>query len=177
MLDGGAGAVRFAFDLIEDRTPRQAHQFATEHPLPSRVTLTPRGLTALLEVVGRAMQETGALLRVLPEVMRHGLVALVIATDGGENSRRQFIKAQVSSMTKHEGHKYSWKFIYLGANQDAFTEAGGMGVLRDQTTPYNADLPSNAQLAVTKNVFRARSALSTSLLGRKNRKPQNGDLT
>ena len=35
-------------------------------------------------------------------------------------------------------NKYSWEFIYLGANQDSFSVAGGLGIRSRNTTDYQA---------------------------------------
>ena len=53
--------------------------------------LVPRGSTALLDAVGRAINETGARLAAMDEVQRPGLVVFVIVTDGEENSSREFL--------------------------------------------------------------------------------------
>jgi hypothetical protein len=91
-------------------------------------TLVPRGNTALLDAVGRAINETGERLAKMAEQERPGLVIFVIVTDGEENASREFSKARVKTMIQRQQTKYSWKFTFLGADQDAFAEAGGMGI-------------------------------------------------
>src|SRR5262249_11881777 len=91
-------------------------------------TLEPRSNTALLEAVGRAIVETGERLRAMPESERAALVVCVILTDGQENSSQEYTKARVREMIEHQQNVYKWQFIYLGANQDAFAEARGIGI-------------------------------------------------
>jgi hypothetical protein len=88
----------------------------------------PRGGTALLDAVGRAINETGERLARMPEEDRPGLVIFVVMTDGEENSSKEFSKARIKEMIQHQQEVYNWHFTFLGANQDAFAEAGGMGI-------------------------------------------------
>jgi hypothetical protein len=90
--------------------------------------LIPRGGTALLDAVGRAINETGERLASIPEEDRPGLVIFVVMTDGEENSSKEFSKARIKEMIQHQQEFYNWHFTFLGANQDAFAEAGGMGI-------------------------------------------------
>jgi hypothetical protein len=98
--------------------------------------LEPRGCTALLDAVGRAINETGKRLSDMEEGQRPGLVAFVITTDGLENSSREFNKAQIKEMIQHQQEQYDWHFTFLGANQDAFAEAGGLGIHADRAAQY-----------------------------------------
>jgi Mg-chelatase subunit ChlD len=90
--------------------------------------LCPRGATALLDAVGRAINETGERLSKMNEQDRPGLVIFVIMTDGQENSSREFTKIQVKEMIQDQQAKYGWHFTFLGADQDAFADARGMGI-------------------------------------------------
>lgn len=90
--------------------------------------LVPRGMTALLDAVGRAMNETGERLAQMPKAERPGLVVFVVMTDGLENSSTEFSRAQIRTMIERQQSKYNWHFTFLGANQDAFAEAGALGV-------------------------------------------------
>lgn len=86
----------------------------------------PRGSTALLDAVGRTVGATKERL----QKQRPGadVVIFVVITDGQENASREYQKAQVTAMTKECEDQLGWKFVYLGANQDAFAEAGSMGI-------------------------------------------------
>ncbi|MCR9120439.1 MAG: VWA domain-containing protein, partial [bacterium] len=84
-----------------------------------------------------------------------GLVVFVIMTDGKENSSREFTNAQVKEMIETQQSVYSWRFLFLGANQDAFAEAGGMGI----------DAVGVAQYAASKTraAYATMSRVTTSL--------------
>jgi Mg-chelatase subunit ChlD len=90
----------------------------------------PGGWTALLDALGKAINELGARLSTMPEADRPNKVIFVIITDGQENSSKEFSKEQIKQMVTHQQEKYRWRFLYLGANVDAFAEAGGIGIIR-----------------------------------------------
>lgn len=90
--------------------------------------LVPRGCTALLDACGRAITEVGEKLAIMPEHERPGYVMVLIVTDGAENASRMYTRAQVNDMIQHQQDKYGWRFTYLGANQDSFTEASHIGI-------------------------------------------------
>ena len=115
-------------------------------------TLVPRGgSTALLDAVGRAINETVHRLAKMNEADRPGLVIFVIITDGEENSSKEFKKAQIKAMIQHQTAVYGWQFTFLGANQDAFAEGGGIGNRRRGDQPQldlgNARRPMRRQQA------------------------------
>lgn len=94
----------------------------------TRLTYAPRGGTALLDAIGRTIIETGKTLAGLPEASRPAKVVVVIDTDGKENSSREFNNAAVNKLIREQTDKYSWEFIFLGANQDAIMSAREMGI-------------------------------------------------
>ncbi len=90
--------------------------------------LVPRGATALLDAVGRAINETGERLSKMNEADRPGLVVFVVMTDGLENSSQEFSKPRIKEMIQHQQNVFGWQFTFLGADQDAFAEASAMGM-------------------------------------------------
>lgn len=121
------------------------YQFDTEHdtvldtePLSKAAdyVLSPRGGTALLDACGFAITKEGQKLAALPEDQRPGYVMVVIATDGQENSSREYTRAQVKEMIRHQQDAYDWRFTYIGANQDAFAEADSIGIAAPAVLSY-----------------------------------------
>lgn len=88
----------------------------------------PRGMTALNDAVGKAINETGYELAAMPEEERPSVVMVVIMTDGEENSSKEFKSAEIRDMIKHQTDKYSWKFIYLGTDITTTRMADDMGI-------------------------------------------------
>jgi len=119
--------------------------------------LVPRGSTALLDAVGQAINETGSRLAKMPEADRPGLVVFVIVTDGEENSSKEFSKARVKAMIQRQQTKYNWQFTFLGADQDAFAEAGGMGIAAAGTANFAKDKVDAAFIGTIRKVGRMRT--------------------
>lgn len=99
----------------------------------------PRGTTALLDAVGRTINDIGVRLNDTPEEERPSKVIFVITTDGYENASKEFSKAKVKEMIEHQQSKYSWVFMFLGANMDAVSEAGSLGIKTDFARTYTAN--------------------------------------
>ena len=112
---------------------------------------------ALLTALGRAINETGIRLRKLKKADRPGLVIFVITTDGLENSSTEFTKAQIKEMIEHQRTKYGWHFTFLGANQDAFAEAGAMGMHRDAVANFAMEKVGAAYDMTSRKISRMRS--------------------
>lgn len=122
--------------------------------------LVPRGMTALLDAVGRAINETGERLAKMAEQHRPGLVIFVVMTDGQENSSKEFSKARIKEMVEHQQDMYNWHFTFLGANQDAFAEAGGMGIHAAGVANFALDKVAATYKATGAKVSRMRKQKS-----------------
>lgn len=123
--------------------------------------LVPRGSTALLDAVGRAINETGARLAAMPEGQRPGLVVMVIATDGHENSSREFTRDQVREMIEHQQTVYNWQFTFLGADAASFAEAGAMGIAASGVAQYDPKKISAAYAGTSAKLSRMREQTRT----------------
>jgi uncharacterized protein YegL len=123
--------------------------------------LIPRGTTALLDAVGKAINETGERLAKIDEGDRPGLVIFVVMTDGQENSSKEFTKAQLKKMIEKQQNEFNWHFTFLGANQDAFAEAGGMGIHTDGVANYAMDKVAVAYRSTGSKVARMRAQRSS----------------
>jgi uncharacterized protein YegL len=98
-----------------------------------------RGMTALLDAVGKTINSIGSRLSATPEEDRPDKVIFVITTDGCENASREFTKKVVKEMIEHQQDKYSWTFMFLGANMDAVSEAASLGINTDFAKTYTAN--------------------------------------
>lgn len=86
------------------------------------------GLTALLDAVGMTLNKVGEKLNALPEDEKPELVVVYINTDGLENASSDFTRAKIAEMIKVQQDVYKWKFLFLGANIDAFSEGGSLNI-------------------------------------------------
>ena len=97
------------------------------------IPLVPRGLTALLDAIGRTINVVKD--RIDRNKAKNRMLFVVI-TDGHENSSREFTKKQILELIKQRKEKDGWEFTFLGANQDAIDEGIQIGVGVQQAMTY-----------------------------------------
>jgi hypothetical protein len=112
----------FRYDILNDFSQ------LNEVKLLNEENYLPAGGTPLNDAVARFIEETGKRLAAMPESQRPEKVIVTIMTDGEENSSRKHTAESVRKMIEHQEQKYGWKFIYIGANQDAFKEGNSRGI-------------------------------------------------
>ena len=98
-----------------------------------------RGQTALLDAIGKTINKIGGVQKNTAEEYRAEKVLLVITTDGLENASREFDYDTIKSMVEHQKSKYSWEFIFLGANIDAVDVANRFGVAHNRAQRFHND--------------------------------------
>lgn len=101
-------------------------------------TFIPRGSTPLLDAQGKTIVELGEELAAMKENDRPEKVMFVTISDGEENSSQKYDRIQIRNMITHQSTKYSWDFVYLGANQDAVSVGAQMGYSRNKSMSFNA---------------------------------------
>lgn len=112
------------------------HTHAFADPATVKVELDPRGMTALYDTIGVAVNDFGTRLAELPDHARPSTVQVVIVTDGEENSSREYTIAQVKQLINLQSETYDWDFVFLGANQDAVLTAAELGIAPDAAMTY-----------------------------------------
>jgi uncharacterized protein YegL len=115
-------------------------------------TFVPRGMTALNDAIAKTITGIGERLAALPEYKRPDKVIVVIITDGFENASLFFSQERVAEMIKHQKDKYSWEFLFLGANQDAVLSGAKYGIAKERSLSY-----ASSKLGTT-NVYAAVGA-------------------
>lgn len=115
----------------------------------------PRAATPLLDAVG---QTINALDQDWAKEQPDRCIC-VIVTDGQENSSREFKTYTIKKMIQARQESGKWAFIYLGANVDAFAEAGSMGIATANTANYKGTSRGTraAYSAAGQSVFNMRS--------------------
>jgi hypothetical protein len=98
----------------------------------------PRGNTALLDAVGRTIDDLGTYLARTPEQLRPAKVMVAIFTDGLENSSRVYTTDRLAASIQHQQEKYNWEFLFLAANQDAIASAAKIGIPGGQAVNFTA---------------------------------------
>lgn len=128
--------------VFEDRDIRWIEDY--------ELKLDPRGSTALLDAIGRAINEVGARLANRREEDRPEHVVFVTVTDGQENASKEFVATKddvptyrhdqkpwlvgapdprpaIFDMIKKQESVYSWKFIFIGSTQESVLMASKLG--------------------------------------------------
>ena len=130
-LPASIALVRFDTGNIERFRPMSA--LKDIQPLVAS-DFVPRGGTPLLDAVGQtimALEEDWK--REQPDQ-----AIMVIVTDGFENASTEFSKEKIRTLIQARQNSEKWAFIYLGANVDAFAEAGAMGIRSANTANYHS---------------------------------------
>src|SRR6266850_3973583 len=128
------------------------------HPKLDNATYVPRGMTALLDAMGRSMAAAGARFKSLPEHERPGKVLFVVITDGYENTSREYTGEKIKAMLTTQQDEFSWDFIYLGANQDAWAVGSAYGFKAGKT------LSTTANSLGTRSAYTATARYATSTM-------------
>jgi uncharacterized protein YegL len=121
------------YEVIYDQQP--INEVA---PLDSR-TFVPRGTTALLDAIGRTIDDVGHRLSKTPKKKRPSHVIVGIMTDGFENASTDYTREQVFRMITHQKTTYKWDFIFMAANQDAIQEGGRLGISSRDTHHFRSN--------------------------------------
>jgi hypothetical protein len=74
-------------------------------------------------------------------------VLFVVITDGQENASQRnpstnmhyWAQSRIAELIKRQQTYYNWQFIFLAANQDAFSVGGAYGFQQVNTVSYGAD--------------------------------------
>ena len=117
----------------------------------------PQGSTALLDCVGMTIDKVAGYYGVGDKKNK---VIFAIITDGKESSSREYSKQNVKKLIeakKEEG----WEFVFLGANIDAVSEAGAIGITSDRVVQYKA-----TKMGVRKNFDAVASFAEEAVAGK-----------
>lgn len=156
-VDGEATLTLVQFDTVYDFV----HSGMPIQDVPE-YRLVPRGMTALLDAVGRAINEAGDRLEKMSDAERPGCVVFVIVTDGHENSSREFRHDQVREMIERQRSQYNWQFTFLGADETAFAVGAAMGIPKDAVAAYDPNKKAGkAYKMASSNVARMRSCTAS----------------
>ena len=98
-----------------------------------------RGCTALIDAIGGAIHHIGNIHKYAREEDRPEKTIFVITTDGMENASEHYTFDQVRRMVNRQQERYGWEFIFLGANMDAVSVAGNIGIRRNRAVEYLND--------------------------------------
>jgi hypothetical protein len=131
--EGGSAAMTLTLFDTHFKTVVSGLPLAEVRPLDGR-TYAPGGMTALYDAIARTMTITDQYVA----ANKPDQVLFVIMTDGQENSSREFDRQRIMEMIEDRQRTADYEFIYLGANQDAYSVGDGMGIRGGRTLDYAA---------------------------------------
>jgi hypothetical protein len=103
-------------------------------------TYQPRASTPLIDACFEAIKATEELVARRQDRSR---VVVVFQTDGEENASRRRQLADLVDLIKRRSDE-GWKFVFLGANIDAYRTARAFGIADGATVAYDARLSGTA---------------------------------
>lgn len=118
-----------------------------------KIELVPRGATPLLDALGRGVAFADKYMS------GDRIVIFMVVTDGEENSSIEWTKERIKRLIADK-ESIGWKFLYLGANVDAFVEATRIGISVQTAANYsNTRIGIQSMYAGTsRNVREVRTA-------------------
>jgi len=120
----------------------------------------PRGSTALLDAIGRTINNVEHQINEKEEDQKPEKTIFVIITDGEENASLEFTRDQVMGMINRHRDEDKWEFVFIGANQDAIQAGGGIGIRAASSLSYDQSHIGTQTMyqSLTRNMVDYRSA-------------------
>ncbi len=128
-----AGDAKFTLVQFDDKDPFELMYDGVPIEKVDHIELIPRGGTPLLDAVGKTLAHAESRLK-----DHEGPVIMMVITDGQENASREWTRDKIKGRIAEVEAK-GYKLFYLGANVDAFAEAGSYGISGASTANYNAN--------------------------------------
>lgn len=101
----------------------------------------PSGGTALLDTIGRTIDQLGIVLSNTNEDERPQKVIIAIMTDGEQNMSKIYTADQIKQMIQHQTQYYNWQFIFLSSDLNSIQNAVKYyGISSSNTMCYSADV-------------------------------------
>ena len=123
-------------------------------------TYVPRGLTALLDAIGKTIRMTeNRVNRTNPNK-----IIFVIQTDGLENASKEYTKSQINEMISHLKNSHNWQFVFLGANQDAIKTADSYGIAKTHAYTYIVGQEINANSVLSASITSYRDGTTMEVM-------------
>lgn len=98
---------------------------------------SPGGMTALLDAVGKTINEVISRHATLPEEDKPSKVILAVFTDGEENSSEEFRNLKDLAKMVKEREDAGWEILFMGADIDAWGDGQRMGFSKSRGVDKN----------------------------------------
>jgi len=111
----------------------------TDAPDLDERSYRPRGMTALLDAIGRTVAATEARLarraerrKARGKAVKAPDVIVVVITDGLENASSEYDHADIKALIARLEQEHEWTFLFMGTSEASVTEAERFGVHKDR---------------------------------------------
>jgi len=155
------GNGHYLYDQQETRLRRPYTALALDEvPLLTRDVYKADGGTPLRDAIGKSIGFTDDILQRIPSDENPDTLVVII-TDGGENTSQDYGVGLIKEMVAAR-EKAGWTFIYMGANQDSWSETQNLGFQQGNVMNYAAaDIKEGAfaKVAAASTSYRSTSRL------------------
>lgn len=125
---------KISFVMFDDQYELPYNRIDLEAAIDfTRETYVPRGMTALYDAIGKTISTFEPTIK--SESKKISNVIVAILTDGMENASQEYTRSTVAELIERKT-KEGWKFLYLGANQDAFAVSASINISNHYTRCY-----------------------------------------
>lgn len=138
------------YELLED--------FTDIKDVKETLDIKPRGMTALLDSMGKLITSVGKKLANMKESERPAKVLVIIQTDGEENSSKEYTREAIKKMIDEQTNVYKWQFQFIGASMESINEARHLGINVNCTSTYNPNKYLDTYTVLSEKLKNARSA-------------------
>jgi len=121
-------------------------------------TYQPRGMTALLDAIGKTVILLGEKLSLMNKKERPERVIFCVQTDGMENSSKEFSSNDIQQLIKTQEKDYNWQFVFLGAGLESVKSAISYGFSTNKSATYSKENILSAVTGVSCLVSSLRSS-------------------
>lgn len=97
---------------------------------------TPCDTTALYDAIGYGLDEARKQWSAKEKPYGKDRILFIIMTDGFENASKEFNKETIVTELKKREEAGNWTIVYMGADQDAWAVAGGLGIAKGNVLSY-----------------------------------------
>jgi len=117
----------------------------------SRENYKPGGLTALLDAIGRSIEQ---IQRNFSQEIKEdrATVVMIILTDGGENASKFYTHNLVAERIKELDATGKWTFSFLGADLDATNSSDRLNIRRENVVSFSKSNYSSMMKQVSESI-------------------------
>jgi uncharacterized protein YegL len=116
--------------------PLFANLSLAEVPALTTENYRPLDSTALYDAIGYAFAEASRQWATDEKPYGTAKTIVIVMTDGFENASREFSKETIVAEMKQREAAGNWTFVYLGADQDAWSIASNLGFAQGNVMAY-----------------------------------------